>query len=70
MHIGLLVGNPEGKRPLGRLRGRWMDNIKIDLREIGWDVMDWIDLVQDGDQLRALVNTVMNLGFHKMLGSS
>jgi hypothetical protein len=40
----LLVGNPEGKRPLGRTRRRWMDNIKMDLREIGWSVMDWIDL--------------------------
>jgi hypothetical protein len=38
------VGNPEGKRPLGRTSDRWVDNIKIDLREIGWDVMDWIDL--------------------------
>jgi hypothetical protein len=50
-----------GKRPLGRPRCRWMDNIKIDLREIGWDVMDWIYLAQDRDQWRALVNTVMNL---------
>jgi hypothetical protein len=42
----ILVGKPEGKRPLGRLRRRWVDNIKIDLREIGWDGMDWIDLAQ------------------------
>jgi hypothetical protein len=55
------VRKPEGKRPLGRRRRRWEDNIKIDLREIGWDVMDWIDLAQDRDQWRALVNTVMNL---------
>jgi hypothetical protein len=55
------VGKPEGKRPLGRPRRRWVDNIKIDLREIGWDGMDWIDLAQDRDQWRALVNTVMNL---------
>jgi hypothetical protein len=57
----ILVGKPEGKRPLGRPRRRWVGNIKIDLREIGWDGMDWIDLAQDRDQWRALVNTVMNL---------
>jgi hypothetical protein len=57
----ILVGHPEGKRPLGRPRRRWVDNIKIDLREIGWGGMDWIDLAQDRDQWRALVNTVMNL---------
>jgi hypothetical protein len=50
-----------GKRPLGRPRRRWVNNIKMDLREIGWDVMDWIHLVQDRDQWMALVNTVMNL---------
>jgi hypothetical protein len=55
------VGKPEGKRPLGRQRSRWVDNIKIDLRRIGWDDMDCIDLAQDRDQWRALVNTVMNL---------
>jgi hypothetical protein len=55
------VGKPEGKRPLGRPRRRWADNIEIDLREIEWDDMDWIDLAQDRDQWRALVNTVMNL---------
>jgi hypothetical protein len=55
------VGKPEGKRPLGRPRRRWVDNIKMDLREIGWDGMDWIDLARDRDQWRALVNTVMNL---------
>jgi hypothetical protein len=43
----ILVGKPEGKRSLGRSRRRWVDNIKIDLKEIGWDSMDWIDLVQD-----------------------
>jgi hypothetical protein len=65
------VGKPEGKRPLGRPRRRWVDNIKIDLREIGGsDDMDCIDLAQDRDQWRALVETVMNLRFHKMLGSS
>jgi hypothetical protein len=57
----ILVGKPEGKRPLGRPRRRWVDNIKIDLREIEWDSMDWIELAQDRDQWRALVNTVMNL---------
>jgi hypothetical protein len=55
----ILVGNPEGKRPLGRPRRRWVYNIKMDLREVGWDGMDWIDLAQDGDQWRALVNTIM-----------
>jgi hypothetical protein len=56
----ILVGKPEGKRPLGRPRRRWEDNIKMDLREIEWDGMDWIKLAQDRDQWRALVNTVMN----------
>jgi hypothetical protein len=55
------VGKPEGKRQLGNPRRRWVDNIKIDLREIGWDCMDWIELAQDRGQWRALVNTVMNL---------
>jgi hypothetical protein len=57
----ILVGKPEGKRPLRRPRRRWANNIKIDLREIVWDGMDWIDLAQDRDQWRALVNAVMNL---------
>jgi hypothetical protein len=57
----ILVGNPEEKRPLGRQRRRWVDNIKTDLREIGWDGGDWIDLAQDRDQWRALVRAVMNL---------
>jgi hypothetical protein len=57
----ILVGKPEGKRPVGRARSRWVNDIKKDLREIGWDVMDWIDLAQDRDQWRALVNLVMNL---------
>jgi hypothetical protein len=55
----ILVGKPEEKRPLRRPRRRWM--IKLDLREIGCDYMDWIDLSQDRDQLRTLVNTVINL---------
>jgi hypothetical protein len=55
------VGKPEGKGPLIRPRRRWVDNIKMDLTEIGWDGMDWIDLAQDRDQWRALVNTIMNI---------
>jgi hypothetical protein len=57
----ILVEKPEGKRPLGRPRRRLVDNIKIDLTEIEWDGMDWIDLPQDRDQGRAHVNTVMNI---------
>jgi hypothetical protein len=57
----ILVGMPERKRPLGRTRRKWVDNIKMDLRETGWDGMDWIDLAQNMDQWRALVNAVMNL---------
>jgi hypothetical protein len=57
----LLVGEPEGRRPLGRPRHRWVDNIKMDLSEIGWDRVDWIDMAQNRDQWRALVNTVFNL---------
>jgi hypothetical protein len=57
----ILVGKPDGRRPLRRSRHRWEDNIKMDLREIGWVGMDWFDLAQDRDQWRALVNTVMNL---------
>jgi hypothetical protein len=57
----ILVENPEGKTPVERPRRRWVDNIKMDLREIGWVGMDWIDLAKDGDQWRALVNAVMNL---------
>jgi hypothetical protein len=57
----ILVGKPEGKRPLGRARRRWMDIIKMDLREIGRDGVDWIELAQDRDQWKAVVNTAMNL---------
>jgi hypothetical protein len=57
----ILVGKLEGKRPLGRPRRRWVDNIQMHLREVGWDGMDWIDLAQDRDPWRALVNTVMKL---------
>jgi hypothetical protein len=56
----MLVGKPEGKRPLGRPRRRWVYNVKVDSRQIGWSGMDLIDLAQDRDQWRALVNTVMN----------
>jgi hypothetical protein len=57
----VLVGKPERKRPLGRPRRRWEDNIKIDFREIGWGVREWNDLTQDLDQWRALLITVINL---------
>jgi hypothetical protein len=57
----ILVGKPEGKRPLGRPRRRWVDNIKMDLREIGWDRVDWMDMAQDRDQWRVLVSTLLNL---------
>jgi hypothetical protein len=57
----ILVGRPEGRRPLGRPRRRWEDNIKIDLREIGLGEVDWINLAQDRNRWRAVVNTVMNL---------
>jgi hypothetical protein len=52
---------PEGKRLLGRSRRRWVDNIKMDLREIGWGATDWLDLAEDRDQWRAFVNTALNL---------
>jgi hypothetical protein len=55
------VRKPEEKGPLGRPRRRWVDNIKMDLREVEWNGMDWIDVVQDSDQWRALGNMVMNL---------
>jgi hypothetical protein len=58
----ILVGKPEGKRQLGRPRCRYADDIKMDLREIGWGIMDWIDLAQDRDQWRPLVKTVLNFG--------
>jgi hypothetical protein len=57
----VLVGKPEGKRPLGRPRRRWEDGIKMDLREIGWGGVEWIHLAQDRDRWRAVVNAVMNL---------
>jgi hypothetical protein len=57
----LLVGMPEGKSPLGRPRRRWVDNIRMDLREVGWGDADWIGLAQDKNRWRALVNSVLNL---------
>jgi hypothetical protein len=57
----VLVGKPEGKRPLGRSRRRWEYNNKADLREVGCRYMNWIELVKDTDRWRALVNAVMNL---------
>jgi hypothetical protein len=57
----ILVGKPEGKTPLGRPRRRWVNNIKMDLRNIGWNGMDWIDVSGDRDQWRALVKRVLNI---------
>ena len=57
------MGKAEGKRPLGRPRRRWEDNIKMYLQEVDFGVMDWIELVQDRDSWRALVNAVMNIRF-------
>jgi len=57
----VLVGKPEGKRPLGRPRRRWVDNIRVDLQKVGCGYMDWIGLAQDGDRWRTLVSAVMNL---------
>jgi hypothetical protein len=62
------MGKPEGKRPLGKPRRRWEDNIKMDLGEIGWGVMDMIDLVHKREQLRFRVNTVMNFRVPKNVG--
>jgi hypothetical protein len=61
MCIRLLVGNPEGKRPLGRPRHRWVDNIRMDLGEVGWGDVGWIGLAQDRNRWRALVNSVLIL---------
>jgi hypothetical protein len=58
---GILVGKRDGKNPLGRSRRGWVDNIKMDLRDTEWCSMDWIELAQNRDQWRALVNTEMNL---------
>ena len=66
----VLVGKPEGKRPLGRPRHRWEDNIKMDLQGVEGGCGDWMELAQDRDRWRALVNTVMNLQIPKMRGIS
>jgi hypothetical protein len=65
----LLVGKPEGKRPLGRPRRRWVNNIGMDLGEMGWGDVDCIGLAKDRNRWRALVNSVLNLGVHKILGN-
>jgi hypothetical protein len=57
----LLVEKPEGRRPIGRPRRRWLDNIRMDLVEEGWGDVDWISLAQDRDRRRALLNSVLNL---------
>jgi hypothetical protein len=57
----ILMGKPEGRRPQGRPRCRWLDDIKMDIRETGWDDVDWIDMAEDRDKSKPLVNTVMNL---------
>ena len=57
----VLVGKPEGKKPLGRPRRRWEDNIKMDVQEVGCGGMDWMELAQDRDSWRAILNAVMNL---------
>ena len=62
----VLLGKPEGKRPLGRPRRRWEDNIKMDLQEVGGGCGDWMELAQDRDRWRALVSTVMNLRVPKI----
>jgi len=66
---GVLVGKPEGKSPLGRPRRRWDDNIKKDLQEVRCGGMDWIDLAQDRDSWRAIVNVVMNIRVPKNAGN-
>ena len=66
----VLVGKPEGKRPLGRPRHRWEDNIKMDLKEVGRGCGDWMELAQDRERWRALVSKLMNLRVPKMRGIS
>jgi hypothetical protein len=65
----VLVGKPEGKKPLGRPRHRWEDDIKLDLQEVGCGGLDWFDLAEDRVSWRALVNAVMNLKFPKNSGN-
>ena len=66
----VLVGKPEGKRPMGRPRRRWEDNIKMDIQEVGGVCRDWMELAQDRDRWRELVSTVMNLRVPKKRGIS
>jgi hypothetical protein len=66
----VLVGKPEGKRPLGKSRHRWEDNIKMDSHEVRGGRRDWMELAQDRDRWRALVSTERTFGFHKMRGIS
>ena len=66
----VLVGKPEGKRPLGRHRRRWEDNIKMDLQEVGGGCGDWMELAQDRDRWRTLASKVMNIRVQKMRGIS
>ena len=66
----VLVGKPDGKRPLGRRRRRWEDNIKMDLQEVGGGCEDWMELAQDRDRWLALVSTLMNFRVSKMRGIS
>jgi hypothetical protein len=65
----LLVGKPDGKRSLERPRHVWVDNIRVDLREVGWGDVNRIGLAQDRNKWRALVNSVLNLGVHELLGN-
>ena len=66
----ILMVKPEGKRPMGKPRRRWEDNIEMDLQEVGGGCGDWMELAQDRDRWRALVSTVINLGVPKMRGIS
>ena len=66
----VLVGKPEGKRPLGRPRRRWVDNIRMDIQEVGCGYVDWIGPAQDRNSWRTLVSAVMNFGFREMRGIS
>jgi len=66
----VLMGKTEGKRPLGRLRHRWVDNIRTDLQEVGCGYVDWIGLAQDRDRWRTLVSAVMTFGIREMRGIS
>jgi hypothetical protein len=69
-YTGFLVRKPEGKRPLGRSKRKWEDNFKMDLKEVGCGGVDWIELAQDRDRRRALVNAVMNLRVPQNAGNS